>query len=227
MASYIVLVINTTVYKPRIHFWDSLALLAVHSIIANLRIRGIMSEKSPSKDEALEALDFIVNVLKEHEKDLDRLVGELGTVADQLGETGEFSTKIKQIEDKIGGMQYDVENLVKSISAAPREISPREATVSETSPKVEAAPSSIPKGLPILLHCKQWEDFLSVASQAQMVSFSSKEADKTFKVVAVKNNQVYSFSGEMPKFSALLKAYLSKQLQVSEKQILEGEMSLG
>jgi hypothetical protein len=31
-----------------------------------------MSRKSPSKDEALEALDFIVSVLKEHEKDLDR-----------------------------------------------------------------------------------------------------------------------------------------------------------
>jgi len=33
-----------------------------------------MSKKIPSKDEALEALDFIVSVLKEHEKDLDRLI---------------------------------------------------------------------------------------------------------------------------------------------------------
>ena len=32
-----------------------------------------MSERAPSRDEALEALDFIVNVLKEHEKDLDKL----------------------------------------------------------------------------------------------------------------------------------------------------------
>ena len=43
-----------------------------------------MSEKAPSKDEAFEALDFIVNVLKEHEKDLDKLVSELDTVAGQL-----------------------------------------------------------------------------------------------------------------------------------------------
>jgi len=39
-----------------------------------------MSRKS-SKDEAFEALDFIINVLKEHEKDLDRLIGKLDEVA--------------------------------------------------------------------------------------------------------------------------------------------------
>ena len=50
-----------------------------------------MTEKTPAKDEALEALDFIVNVLKEHEKDLDRLINELGNVAGQLGETGELN----------------------------------------------------------------------------------------------------------------------------------------
>jgi hypothetical protein len=36
-----------------------------------------MSKKAPSKDDALEALDFIINVLREHEKDLDRLINEL------------------------------------------------------------------------------------------------------------------------------------------------------
>ena len=55
-----------------------------------------MSEKTPSKDEALEALDFIVNVLKEHEKDLDRLVSELGSVAGQLGESGELKRQSKE-----------------------------------------------------------------------------------------------------------------------------------
>jgi len=35
-----------------------------------------VSKKPQSKDEALEALDFIVNVLKEHEKDLDKLINE-------------------------------------------------------------------------------------------------------------------------------------------------------
>jgi len=50
-----------------------------------------MTRKAPSKDEALEALDFIINVLREHEKDLDRLINELGTITGRLGDTGEFS----------------------------------------------------------------------------------------------------------------------------------------
>jgi hypothetical protein len=40
-----------------------------------------MSRKPQSKDEALEALDFIVNVLKEHEKDLDRLITRSSSTA--------------------------------------------------------------------------------------------------------------------------------------------------
>ena len=52
-----------------------------------------MAKDPQSKDEALEALDFIVNVLKEHEKDLDKLINELATVTEQLGATGELVEK--------------------------------------------------------------------------------------------------------------------------------------
>lgn len=55
-----------------------------------------MARNSQSKDDALAALDFIVNVLKEHEKDLDKLINELATVTEQLGETGELNGKNKQ-----------------------------------------------------------------------------------------------------------------------------------
>ena len=88
----------------------SLISVSVHNL---LEVQITMSEKSPSKDEALEALDFIVNVLKEHEKDLDRLVSELGSVAGQLGDSGELNGKVKKIEDKLNGLQGDVGSLVK------------------------------------------------------------------------------------------------------------------
>src|SRR3972149_8934487 len=87
-----------------------------------------MSEKSPSKDEALEALDFIVNVLKEHEKDLDKLISELGTVANQLGETGELNQKVAKIEDNINTMQNEISNLIRHLSTAPRETQPAAIT---------------------------------------------------------------------------------------------------
>ena len=211
----------------QIHFWDSLALLAVHFIIGYLRTQRNMSEKPPSKDEALEALDFIVNVLKEHEKDLDRLVSELGTVAGQLGETGELSGKVKKIEDKINGLQNDVGNLVKSLSTSPHEPASLAAAVATKDPKSESAPTNLPNGLPLLLQCKQWEDFQALAAQAQTLSFAFKELEKTFESNALKNNQIISYSGEIPKLSSLLKTYLSKHLEIPEKQILEGDMALG
>ena len=57
--------------------------------------------KKPGKDEALEALDFIINVLKEHEKDLDRLIGQLGIITESLGETGEITGKFEKVEERL------------------------------------------------------------------------------------------------------------------------------
>ncbi len=187
-----------------------------------------MSARSPSKDEALEALDFIVNVLKEHEKDLDRLVSELGNVAGQLGDSGELSGKVKTIEDKIGGLQNDVGNLLKSLSASQsEEISVTVEGASKEAAKNERPLTNLPSGLPLILQCKQWEDFLHIATEAQTVSFAIKESEKSFEVDALKNYHVITYCGEIPKLSALLKLYLSRQLGISEKQILEGDMALG
>ena len=79
--------------------------------------------KNPqSKDDALEALDFIVNVLKEHERDLDKLINELATVTEQLGDTGEISGKVESVEEKINNLQKEVANLVGYLSSgAPKE----------------------------------------------------------------------------------------------------------
>lgn len=57
-----------------------------------------MSRKMPSKDDALEALDFIVSVLKEHEKDMGRLIKQLGNVTEKMGATGELSARIEKVE---------------------------------------------------------------------------------------------------------------------------------
>jgi hypothetical protein len=191
-----------------------------------------MSEKSPSKDEAFEALDFIVNVLKEHEKDLDRLVSELGIVANQMGETGELNTKVKKIEDKINGLQNDLGRLVKYLSTSPSEAALPAANIptannSAKVSKTETPAPSLETDLPLILQCKHWEDFQGLAARAQTVSFSIKDSEKILEVDALKNNRVVSFNGEMPKLPTLLRLYLSKQLDVAERQVLEGDMALG
>ena len=85
---------------------------------------NLMSDKPQSKDEALEALDFIVNVLKEHEKDLDKLINELGTVAGQLGDAGELGSKVDKVEERISGLQNEISGLINYLSTAPREAPP-------------------------------------------------------------------------------------------------------
>ncbi|MCX8153734.1 MAG: hypothetical protein N3E52_04800 [Candidatus Bathyarchaeota archaeon] len=184
-----------------------------------------MSKKPQSKDEALEALDFIVNVLKEHEKDLDKLINELGTVAASLGETGELSAKVEKIEERINSLQNEINNLINCLSTAPRPASSVPAVEQKAVPlQVQA---SIMHGPPVILRCKQWEDFQTLACQAQTLSFMVKEAEKTFQVDALKGNQIITYSGEFPKFASLLKMWLSKQLDVSEQRILEGVLAIG
>ncbi|MEM2946937.1 MAG: hypothetical protein QXN96_01715 [Candidatus Bathyarchaeia archaeon] len=153
-----------------------------------------MSKKAPSKDDALEALDFIINVLREHEKDLDRLINELGKITERLGEAGELSGKIENVEERLTNLQV---------------------------------PASELRGPPVILRCKHWEDFQTMARQAQALSFLYKETEKTFQTDALKNNQIITYSGELPKPTNLLKSWLSKQLDIPEEKILEGILAVG
>ncbi len=114
-------------------------------------------ERKPNKNEALEALDFIINVLKEHEKDLDRLVNQLGIITESLRETGEIAGKIEKIETQIAKLQGETSNMVTITD------SPRKPTMSVT----QATPATVT--------CIQWEDFKIMAASAEAVSFLLKE----------------------------------------------------
>jgi len=187
-----------------------------------------MSKRPQSKDEALEALDFIVNVLKEHEHDLDKLINELGNVAQQLGATGELSGKVEKIEERITSLQNEITNLIGYLSTSPRE--PAQIPIAaKPEPKTEPAPAAAPAmhGPPVILRCKQWDDFQALAFQAQTVSFMAKEAERTFQADALKGNQIVTYTGEIPKLAALLKMWLSKQLEIPEQKILEGVLAIG
>ena len=142
-----------------------------------------MSTKPQSKDEALEALDFIVDILKEHEKELDKLITELGSVTGQLGDTGELSGKVETVEQKISGLQNEVSSLVTFLSTSPRQTP---LAIKEQKSEV-MAPSKSPfarqtttNGPRVILGCKNWEDFQNLSFQAQTLSFTCKEAEKTF-----------------------------------------------
>jgi len=69
---------------------------------------------------SFESLDFIINVLKEHEKDLDRLINQLGIITKSLEHTGDTSGKIEKIEDHLATLQGEITNLINN-RAFPRE----------------------------------------------------------------------------------------------------------
>ena len=188
-----------------------------------------MSDKRPSKDEALEALDFIVSVLKEHEKDLDRLISELGTVTEKMGETGEFNGRLEKVEQRLNGLQSEITNLITYLSGSHgAQMVPSSQPVNVSVPqRQETATFRELHGPPLIVRCKEWEDFASMASGAQTVSFMYREFDKTFQVDAIKDNQIVTYSGEVPKPSLLLRSWLSKQLSIPERKAVEGVLAIG
>lgn len=164
-------------------------------------------ERKPSNNDALEAVDFIINVLKEHEKDLDRLINQLGTITESLGETGEITIKIEKIEDRITNLQDEITNLIKHLNA-PRDV------------------QSYTHGAAVTIKCRQWEDFKNIASGAETVSYIFKDSEKIFEADAVVNGKIVSYTGELPNDNQLLKLWLSKELAVDEKDVFEGVLSI-
>ena len=185
-----------------------------------------MAKNPQSKDDALEALDFIVNVLKEHEKDLDKLINELATVTEQMGDTSELSGKVQNVEGKIDTLQKELTNLIGHLSSAPKEALPAAVAREQPSEVAPAAAEVVASSPSVVLRCKQWEDFQTLALRAQTLSFSYKEEEKVFQADALKGNQIITYSGSLPKFSSILKMWLSKQLDVPERNILEGVLAV-
>ena len=183
-----------------------------------------MDKYPQSKDDALEALDFIVNVLKEHEKDLDKLINELATVTEQIGDTGELSGKVEKVESKIETLQKEVTNLIGHLSGISKEALP--SAVPKEQPN-EVASDTVQIGPSVILHCKQWEDFQNLAVKAQTLSFNYKEEEKIFQADALKGSQFITYSGSLPNLSSILKMWLSKQFDVPERSILEGTLAVG
>jgi len=166
-------------------------------------------EPKPNKNDALEALDFIINVLKEHEKDLDRLVGQLGIITESLGETGEMTSKIESIEEKISNLQCALSNLPTST-----EVPLQKSTVGTVSAKA------------VNVKCRKWDDFKTMAKCAETVSYLCKTSENTFKVEALINGKLVSYTGEFPSNNTLMKLWLSSQLMVNKEDVFEGVLDL-
>jgi hypothetical protein len=165
--------------------------------------------KKPNRSEALEAVDFIISVLREHEKDLDRLISELDKTAGKFGQTGDVPNKITRIEERLASLQSEVSGLINELSSS------------------KELPAYGGHGPSVIVRCKQWEDFKVLANHAETVSFLFKEAEKSFQADALKEGRVLTYNGEFPRDNRLLKLWLARELNVSEENVFEGVLAIG
>jgi hypothetical protein len=183
-----------------------------------------MAGNPGSKDKSLEALDFIINILKEHEQNLDKSINDFASLTGHVGNTDALNVKIEKVEEKISTLQKEMTNLIGILSNKPK--STLSAVAKKQEPQTEGTiPTSMTQvqgGPSLILRCKQWRDFQALALNAQTMSFSCKEAERVFQAEAVKGNQLILFSGPLPNLNVILKTWLSRQLAISEVNILEG-----
>ena len=183
-----------------------------------------MADIPGSKDKSLEALDFIINVLREHERNLDKSINELAKVNEQIANMDALSDKLEKVEEKIDNLQKEVRSLIGYLSKTPRETFP--AAIKAQEPQILAVSAVSPvaqqSAVSVILHCKRWEDFQVLAMLGQTVSFSYKEDERIFQVDTLKGNQIVTYVGALPNFSLILKKWLSRQLNITEQNILEG-----
>ena len=179
----------------------------------------------------LEALDFIVNVLKEHERDLDKLINELATVTEQLGDTGALNGKVEKVEEKINSLQKEVTNLIGVLSNTQKEAVPTRDTGTSISSSSHHHSH----------HSNSWSrwTFCDFALQtmggfpnfsiscANYCRLATKKTRKFSRLTHLKETKSSLIQVLFQSFQHLLKASLSKQLDVSEKNILEGILAIG
>jgi small-conductance mechanosensitive channel len=188
--------------------------------------------RKPSKNDALEALDFIINVLKEHEKELDKLINELGVITEKISDKGESAEKIEHIEERLSLIQTQITELIKFLSPSSGELPTSVAETqarAQVQPQAEAPASqvSFAGGPPVIVRCKQWDDFKVLAFEADTISFLYKDTEKTFQADALKNGRVLTYNGAIVEGACLLKAWLAHELRIPETKVLEGVLALG
>ncbi len=164
-----------------------------------------MSEDPSNEDESLEAIDLVINVLKEHEKNLDRLIGELDKVAENLGPSPEVTKKIEGIEQRLASLQAEIS---------------KAHSLAKELPGSKELPTPTTYGAIVNFNCRNWEDFRVLAKGAESVLFTLNGTDKSFKASASKEGRFLTYNGELREIQ-LLKCWLARELNVSEDNVFE------
>jgi chaperonin cofactor prefoldin len=71
-----------------------------------------MGKRIPA-DVELDAIEFVLSILKQHEKEFDRLICKLSEITEQLPETEKVLRRIDGIDKKLETLRSEVSNITK------------------------------------------------------------------------------------------------------------------
>ena len=180
-----------------------------------------MTEDASSRDGAMEALDLVINVLKEHEASLDNAIENLSDIQESMGQASAVVAKVEKLGASIDRLLQEFSQISMKISdvlKAPTAVKQHNSlTVQEcTQLSSQSKPS-------LILECKLWEDFESQSLNSQFVSFNFKDG-RVLEAKAIKNDIIINYTGTLPSIKLVLKSWLSNKLNVPMKCIFEGSL---
>jgi hypothetical protein len=161
-------------------------------------------------DKSTEGLSLI-DGFRVHGKGMGDVIELLQRFIKDSGAGAEFDQKARDIQARFSLIQSDVSGLISSLSSSPIPDS-----------KEERLP-----GPPVIIRCKQWEDFRAQALNASTVSFLHRDEEKGFQADALKGGRVYTFGGQLPSNVTLLRTWLSNELRVEKDKVMEGILAIG
>lgn len=78
-----------------------------------MRARTKFRDEVAISNEKFDAIEFILAVLRQHEKEFDRLIGKLGRITLQLRETEKTIRRIEEIDKKLEMLRSEILNIRK------------------------------------------------------------------------------------------------------------------
>ncbi len=173
-------------------------------------------EDKDDKEGKFEALDFVLGVLREDVNNLGRIVADLEKIAGVIGKPNEIGGRLDSIESQLATTRAEIANLISSLAKEPAPPAAKPTAPRETRETY---------GTPIIVSCRVWEDFRTLARQADQAAFASVRED-TFEIGAQKGNRIYKYVGKLPSYATVIRAWLGRELEVPDLRIVEGDLTL-
>ncbi|OGD45703.1 hypothetical protein A3K79_00820 [Candidatus Bathyarchaeota archaeon RBG_13_46_16b] len=151
----------------------------------------------------------VVEGFRTHGKGLGDVLCRVRRIVEDSDMGSAETKKASDLETRFSAIRNEISELINSLSSS---VMVREESL---------------RGPPVIVRCKQWDDYKLQALNANTVSFLYRAEEKAFQVDALKEGRVYTYSGQMPNDMTFLRAWLSRELCVEENRVLEGILAIG